>query len=44
MTEIVTELAALAISAIYIVGRLSARMDSVEGRLRSLETEVRSAK
>jgi len=44
MTELITEIAALAISAIYIVGRLSARMDSVEARLGSLETEVRSAK
>lgn len=44
MTEILAEIAALAITGIFIVGRLSARMDSVEKRLEGVELELRSAK
>lgn len=41
MTDLITELAALAVSAIYIVGRLSARLESVEVRLTSVEKRLR---
>lgn len=42
MTEILTEIAALVITGIYIVGRLSARLDSVEIRLGNVEDAVRA--
>jgi len=42
MTELLTEIAALAITGIYIVGRLSARLDSVEVRLGNVEETLRA--
>jgi hypothetical protein len=41
MTELLTELAAIAVTGIYIVGRLSARLDSVEVRHASVENHLR---
>jgi hypothetical protein len=44
MTELLTEIAALAVTGIYIVGRLSARLDSVEVRLGAVEAELKNGR
>ena len=43
MTELLAEIAALAITGIYIVGGLSARMGAVETRLKAVERAVKDA-